>query len=62
MGEPKIFDEDSSMYVHAAAAADVTGTAAVTYGTTEQAMLNDLKARVNSILAALRSANIIAGD
>jgi hypothetical protein len=42
------------------AIADVTGTADGTYDTTEQNMLNDLKAQLNSALAALRGAGIIA--
>lgn len=56
------FDEDDSMHVVAAAITDVTGSAAVTYGANEQTILNNTVARVNSILAALRAANIIAED
>jgi hypothetical protein len=49
--EPKVFDEDSSMLVHGAAIANVGAT----YTATEQAA-------INNILAALRSAGIIAAD
>lgn len=37
---------------------DVTGTAGASYGATEQTMLNDLKARVNAILATFRNMGI----
>ena len=37
---------------------DVTGTAGASYGATEQTMLDDLKARVNAILATFRNMGI----
>lgn len=51
-GEPKVFDEDSSMMVHGAAIANLTGA---TYDAVEETA-------INNILAALRSAGIIAAD
>lgn len=62
MGAPTVWDEDVQAFVHGAALADITATASSTYGATEQGMLNDLKARVNSIIAALESAGILAQD
>jgi hypothetical protein len=56
------WDEDDSTYVVAAAIANVAGTAAATYGATEQGILNNTVTAVNAILAALRRANIIAED
>lgn len=50
-GQPSVFDEDSSMMVHGAAIAN----AGATYTSAEQTI-------INSILAALRSAGIIAAD
>ncbi|MGP4083160.1 hypothetical protein [Streptomyces sp. KR55] len=50
-GEPKTFDEDSLQWVHGAAIANVGAT----YDATVQAA-------INNILAALRSAGIIAAD
>lgn len=50
-GDPKVFDEDHSMMVHGAAIAN----AGATYTAAEQGI-------INSILAALRSAGIIAVD
>jgi hypothetical protein len=62
MPEPKVWDEDQSMMVHGAAIADVTGTPDATYSANEQTLLTDLKTALNSVLAVLRSANLIAGD
>jgi hypothetical protein len=73
MGSPSVFDEDSGCWVHKAAIADL----AVSVGTGndtvvdvgvayDQATLNnnfrDLADKLNLVLAALRSANLIAGD
>lgn len=44
----------------AAAVADVTGTAGGSYTATEEGMINDLKAAVNSLLAKLRTHGLIA--
>lgn len=46
--------------VQAPAIADETGTADATYDTNEVDMINNLKAKLNSALAALRAAGIIA--
>lgn len=62
MPEPKVFDEDTLSWTHSAAIADITDTADGTYSANEQTMLDNLKARLNSVLAALRSAGIIAQD
>jgi hypothetical protein len=56
------FDEDKSSWSTANAISNVTGTAAATYGLPEQALVNDLVARMNAVLAALRDAGIIALD
>ena len=60
--EPKFWDEDTSSPTHGPGAADITATAGGTYTGTEQTLINDLKARVNTLLAACRSAGIIAQD
>lgn len=52
MPEPKFFDEDTSALTHGPAIANLTGGA---YTVTEQGA-------INAILAALRSAGIIAQD
>jgi uncharacterized phage-associated protein len=62
MPEPKFFDEDTSAWVHGPAIADITDTADASYSANEQTMLGNLKASLNSVLAALRSAGIIAQD
>jgi hypothetical protein len=62
MAAPTIFDEDAGCLVHGAAVANVAGTPDGTYSANEQTLLSDLQAAVNAILAALRSANILAGD
>lgn len=51
MPEPTAWDEDTNAWTHGAAIADVGAT----YDATVQGAIND-------ILAALRSAGIIAGD
>ncbi|HCA86371.1 MAG TPA: hypothetical protein DEQ61_13225 [Streptomyces sp.] len=51
MPEPKVFDEDTSSWTHGAAIAN----AGATYTAAEQEI-------INNILAALRSAGIIAQD
>lgn len=53
MAEPKVWDEDAGMFVHAAAIANPTGGATV-----------DAEARtaINAILVALRARNVIAQD
>lgn len=51
MPQPTVYDEDTSTMVHGAAIAN----AGATYTAAEQAI-------INAILAALRSANIIATD
>lgn len=56
------FDEDDQMHVVADAITNVTGSAAATYGANEQAIVNNLVTKLNSALAALRAANIIAED
>lgn len=63
MPEPKFWDEDTHSPTHGAGIADVSQTdAGATYGANEQAMLTALKAKMNSVLAALRSAGTIAQD
>jgi hypothetical protein len=61
---PQTFDEDDQIFTPAAAITTVAnaGTAAATYGATEQGILNNTSNAVNAILAALRAANIIAED
>jgi hypothetical protein len=44
----------------AVAVADVTGTAGATYTATEQTMINDLKAQLNSLMANLRTSGALA--
>jgi hypothetical protein len=56
------FDEDKGSWATADAISNVIGTAAATYGTPEQAILNDTVAKLNAALAALRDAGIIALD
>lgn len=51
MPDPKVFDEDTNAWTHAAAIAN----AGATYTAAEQGI-------INAILAALRSAGIIAQD
>ncbi len=53
MAEPKFFDEDTASLTHGPAIADPTG------GTTVDAQA---RTAINNILAALRSAQIIAQD
>jgi hypothetical protein len=53
MPEPKFFDEDTYAYTHGEAIPDPTG------GTTVDA---EARAAISGILAALRSAGIIAQD
>lgn len=64
MGSPNTFDEDSSTWVHAAAIADViTGTIDGTYALADEGnILADIRTKLNLLLVACRSANIIAGD
>lgn len=62
MSQPSSFDEDRSMPVHGAGITDVTGTAGGTYTATEQTLINDLKAKVNALLAAAREAGLIQLD
>lgn len=52
MPEPKVFDEDTNSWTHGAAIPDLSGGV---YNTTSESTIND-------ILAALRSAGIIAQD
>lgn len=62
---PNVYDEDESAYVHGAAVTNASTAHALnaTFSDTEvEAALNALGTKVNSILAALRSANIIAED
>ena len=54
MGEPTVFDENTSTYVHGEAIPDVPTGAGATAA--------DNATAINAILAALRSANIIAQD
>lgn len=63
-GRPKaaVRREDLAGYVSGQPArpiADPTGTAGGTYSATEQAMLNDMKATITEMLAALRAFGII---
>ncbi|MGP4084172.1 hypothetical protein [Streptomyces sp. KR55] len=51
MPDPKVFDEDTNSWTHGAAIANVGAT----YDATVQAA-------INAILAALRSAGVIAQD
>ncbi len=60
--QPTVFDEDTGAYVHGAAVADVAATAGTTYTAAEQALINELRAKLNSVLAALRSRGVIAKD
>jgi hypothetical protein len=62
MTGPSVFDEDDEMMVLAAAIPNVAGTAGATYTSAEQTILNNTVTAVNSVLAALRKANIIAED
>lgn len=63
MAEPKVFDEDSFTLVHGAAIPTIaTADADATFAQPEADLLNEVKSKLNSVLAALRSANIIAGD
>ncbi|MBP2370229.1 hypothetical protein [Pseudonocardia parietis] len=57
-----VFDEDRNQWVWAAAITDVSGSAGATFTAAEQAIVNDLVAKVNAILAALRAAGKIAND
>jgi hypothetical protein len=57
-GQPTVFDEDSSMMVHGAAVADPASPGAAYVQAEAVAVRN----AVVSILAALRSAGIIAAD
>jgi hypothetical protein len=59
---PQVFDEDTSTMVYGAAIPDITDTADGTYSANEQTMLGNLKTALNSALAALRAAGIIAQD
>lgn len=57
-GQPTVFDEDSSMMVHGAAITDaVNAVAAPT-----KAEFDAVVAKFNSLLAAARSAGVIAAD
>lgn len=56
--QPKVFDEDSSMMVHGAAITDPASPGA-TYAQAEAVAVRNA---VVNILAALRSAGIIAAD
>ncbi len=62
MPEPKYYDKATSTVVHGPAIADIiAGAADGTYALSPEGdLINDLKAKVNLILAALRSAGIIA--
>lgn len=51
----KILDDE----VQASAITDEAGTADGTYSANEQTMINNYKAKMNSVLAALRGAGII---
>lgn len=57
-----VFDEDKNQWVWAGAIANVSGSAGATFTASEQAIVNDLVAKVNAILAALRAAGKIAND
>lgn len=57
-GEPSVFDEDAHAFVHGAAVADPAAPGA----TYVQAEADAVRDAVVSILAALRSAGIIAED
>lgn len=39
---------------------EVSGTADATYSSNEQTLINDLKAQLNAVIAALQDKNIIA--
>lgn len=64
------FDEDKYAWVNAAAIANSSVANATAAGSaydqtvaqTSVALVNDLKTKLNLVLAALRDANIIAGD
>lgn len=57
-GQPNVFDEDSRHYVHGAGIADPASPGA----TYVQAEVVALRTAIVGILAALRSAGIIAND
>ena len=62
---PGVYDEDERAYVHGAAVADASTAHALnaTFSDTEvEGALNALGTKLNAVLAALRSANIIAED
>lgn len=62
---PGTYDEDERAYVHGPAVADASVAHALnaTFSDTEvEAALNALGTKLNVVLAALRSANIIAED
>lgn len=62
---PGAYDEDDRAFVHGAAVANASVAHALnaTFSDTEvEAALNALGTKLNAVLAALRSANIIAED
>lgn len=62
MPSPQNFDEDTGSPTFGNFIADVTGTAGGTYTATEQTMINDLKARVNALLAVIKAAGLMQQD
>lgn len=63
MPQPGNFDEDTGSPTHGPGIANVASNAIdATYDANEQAVLSDLRTKVNAILAALRSAGIIEQD
>lgn len=63
MPQPQNFDEDTGSPTHGAAIANVNASAVdATYDANEQAVLSDLRTKVNAILAVLRSAGLIEQD
>ena len=57
-----VFDEDRNQWAWAGPIPTVSGTAAVTYGAAEQAMVNNLVTTVNALVAALRASGKLTND
>ena len=58
MAGPQFFDEDSGTAVHGPAPASITTPT----GTYSQAQVQSIIDALNVVIAALKSANILAGD